>query len=73
MDAKEAREIVSFVEDSEGNVRLDNMVREPRYQFAKGYIHCLEEGPEVKSLEADNSRLKAENEALLREVANLRG
>lgn len=49
MNAEEAREIVASVEDDEGKPRLDAMVREIRYQYAKGYLAALE-GPEVKAL-----------------------
>lgn len=38
MDAEEAKQIIAFVDDSEGKPRLDNLLREPRYQYAKGFM-----------------------------------
>ena len=38
MTISEARKIVVFVEDEDGRPRLDNLVREHRYRFAKGII-----------------------------------
>lgn len=49
MNAKEALSIIRGVEDDEGLLRLDNLVREPRYQLAKVYLKALE-GEEVRIL-----------------------
>lgn len=51
MTEQEALDIVKYVEDSEGKPRLDNMVRQPQYQFAKGYLAGMEaERGKVKRL-----------------------
>lgn len=56
-----AKEIIRFVEDAEGQIRLDNLVREPRYQFAKGFLEGLEVGRSEGEVEKLRSKTRGDS------------
>lgn len=67
MNAKEAKAIINFVEDDEGMPRLDNLSREPRYVYAKGFMEAVEKfKPVVEALEiiSKHNGWKCKDEAI---------